>query len=167
MTRLQIREVEDCDNSAILEIFNYYVLHGFGAYPEEPVPPSFFGFLRENSLTFPVVEDGGKIIGFAILKPFLPFSTFRKTASVTYFVSPGYTRTGVGTLLLGALTKRAKTEGLGILIANISSKNTASIEFHRKSGFRESGRLSLVGVKFGEPFDLVWMQKDLNQKING
>jgi L-amino acid N-acyltransferase YncA len=164
MTRFQTREAEDCDDSAILEIFNYYVRHGFGAYPEEPVPPSFFGFLRENSRAFPVVEDCGKIVGFAILKPFLPFSTFRKTASVTYFVSPGYTRTGVGTLLLDALTIRAKMEGFAILIANISSKNTASIEFHRKSGFRESGRLSQVGVKFGEPFDLVWMQKDLNER---
>jgi len=35
------------------------------------------------------------------------------------------------------------------------------IEFHLKNGFRECGRFMKVGRKFGEDFDVVWMQKQL------
>jgi phosphinothricin acetyltransferase len=47
------------------------------------------------------------------------------------------------------------------LLANISSRNRQSLEFHRKNGFRECARFPKVGRKFGEDFDAVWMQKQL------
>jgi phosphinothricin acetyltransferase len=47
------------------------------------------------------------------------------------------------------------------LLANISSRNRQSLEFHLRNGFRECGRFLKVGHKFGEAFDVVWMQKQL------
>jgi len=47
------------------------------------------------------------------------------------------------------------------LVANMASKNAASILFHARHGFTEVGRLRNAGTKFGERFDVVWMQKEL------
>lgn len=36
-----------------------------------------------------------------------------------------------------------------------------SLAFHRKHGFEDCGRFKGVGRKFGEDFDIVWMQRHL------
>lgn len=161
MTRYQIRNAEERDAESVIRIFNYYVQHSYGAYPEDPVPVAFYAFLREGAYAFPVVEHEEGVIGFGMLKPFFPFSTFKNTGSVTYFIAPEYTRSGLGTLLLNALLDAARTRGLHVLVANISSRNSQSLNFHKKHGFRECGRLERVGMKFGERFDVVWMQRDV------
>jgi len=46
-----------------------------------------------------------------------------------------------------------------MLVANMSSKNEASIRFHKRHGFTEAGNLAGVGEKFGEPFGVLWMQR--------
>ncbi len=51
--------------------------------------------------------------------------------------------------------------GIDSLLVNISSRNRESLGFHLKNGFRECGRFLKVGRKFGEDFDAVWMQKQL------
>jgi L-amino acid N-acyltransferase len=161
MTRYQIRDAEDRDADPVIRIFNYYVQHSYGAYPEEPVPVSFYGILREGAYAFPVVEHEEGVIGFGVLKPFFPFSTFKNAGSVTYFIAPEYTRSGLGTLLLNTLLDAARAQGLHILVANLSSRNPQSLNFHKKHGFRECGRLERVGMKFGDRFDVIWMQRDV------
>jgi L-amino acid N-acyltransferase YncA len=48
------------------------------------------------------------------------------------------------------------------ILASISSRNDGSIRFHKKNGFRECGRFRRVGRKFGQDFDIVWMQLRLS-----
>jgi len=49
--------------------------------------------------------------------------------------------------------------GVDCLLANISSHNEQSLDFHRKMGFQQCGRFRRVGKKFGKDFDVIWMQK--------
>jgi phosphinothricin acetyltransferase len=91
----------------------------------------------------------------------LPFPAFRRAGLLSYFVASGYTGRGLGTLLLDALADDARVNGCTTLVANVSSRNTASLAFHAARGFAEAGRLHAVGEKFGEKFDLVWLQRDL------
>jgi L-amino acid N-acyltransferase len=161
MTRYQIRDAEDRDADPVIRIFNHYVQHSYGAYPEEAMPVEFYRIFREGAFAFPVVEHEEGVIGFGILKPFLPFSTFKNTGSVTYFIAPEYTRSGLGTLILNTLLDAARARGLQILVANLSSRNPQSLNFHKKHGFRECGRLERVGMKFGDRFDVIWMQRDV------
>jgi phosphinothricin acetyltransferase len=125
------------------------------------MPPAFYDILRDGSHSFYVVEKDGDVIGFALMKPFLPFSTFSGTATVSTFIAPAYRRSGCGTMLLDAMTRDAKSRGISVLLASISSKNPESRNFHKKHGFVECGRLHNVGRKFGERFDVVWMEKEL------
>lgn len=158
---VHIREVRDGDGDRIIAIFNYYAETSYAAYPEIPVNDRFFAFLREGALGFYVLEHEAHIVGFGIMKPLLPFPVFMTTGMLTYFIQPEYTRRSLGNLLLDRLTQDAKKMGLTSLVANMASKNKASIRFHLHSGFTEVGRLHNAGSKFGEPFDMIWMQKML------
>ena len=53
----------------------------------------------------------------------------------------------------------AGVKGIDSLLAAISSHNQASINFHLQNGFKECGRFLRVGRKFGQDFDVVWMQR--------
>jgi len=156
-----LREVQDKDREKILQIFNHYATTGFAAYPEGPVSLQMFPLLREGAHSFCVVEGETGIAGFGILKSFFPFPAFRHTGMVTYFVHPAYTGQGLGKKMLDRLTQDARTAGISTLLANISSKNEGSIRFHEKNGFTHAGRLHGVGIKFGELFDIIWMEKKI------
>ncbi|MFA4825056.1 MAG: N-acetyltransferase family protein [Methanoregula sp.] len=156
-----LREAKDNDRNEILDIFNHYATTGFAAYPDGPVPPQIFPLLREGAISFCVMECENEIIGFGILKSFFPFPAFRHTGMITYFIHPEYTGQGLGRQMLDRLTQDAHTAGITTLLANISSKNEGSIRFHERNGFAHAGRLHAVGEKFGELFDLVWMEKKI------
>ena len=158
---VNIRPVRDTDRDAVISIFNHYIVSGYAAYPDEPVRKDFFRYLRERTFSFLVLEVPGGIVGFGLTKPLLPFPAFSGTCTLTYFIAPGYTKRGLGTLLLDRLTTEARTFGIIVMVANMASKNHASLRFHKKHGFTEAGRLNDVGKKFGEPFDLIWMQKEI------
>jgi L-amino acid N-acyltransferase YncA len=98
-------------------------------------------------------------MGFGMLMAYNPFPTFSHTAEITYFIKPGYTGRGIGKLLLDHLIPKARDKGITCLIASISSNNVESINFHKKNGFIECGRLKEVGRKKGQTFDVLYMQK--------
>ncbi|MBE0481730.1 MAG: GNAT family N-acetyltransferase [Dehalococcoidia bacterium] len=63
--------------------------------------------------------------------------------------------------MLSLLIREASQMGIDTLLASISSRNQSSIDFHKKNGFTECGKFVSIGRKFGQDFDVVWMQKFL------
>ncbi len=57
------------------------------------------------------------------------------------------------------LLNEAREKGITSIMASISSLNSKSLNFHKKQGFRECGRFLRIGRKWGQEFDVVWMQK--------
>ena len=159
--RVVVRKVRESDRDAIMAIFNHYAATSYAAYPEMPVNDRFFDFLREGTLAFSVLECKHQFAGFGLIKPVLPFPAFLKTGMLTYFLLPEFTGQGFGKILLTQLTSDASEMGMTSLVANMASKNIPSIHFHLQNGFTEVGRLKNAGSKFGEPFDVLWMQKML------
>lgn len=149
---------------AVVRIFNHFVTQSFAAYPEKPVDERFFDVLVERLQGYPAIVvkvEPDEVVGFAFLRPYHPTPTFRRTATVTYFLLPDYTRRGIGTAILERLEGEARQLGIDSLMASISSHNEQSLSFHWKHGFAECGRFRHVGIKFGQDFDEVWMQKRL------
>jgi L-amino acid N-acyltransferase YncA len=146
---------------AVIDIFNYYILNTMAAYPDEPISYDSFDRFLETSKGYPsvVVQDpAGPMVGFALMRSHQPLRTFRRTAEVSYFILPAYTRVGIGTGILGYFVAEARKLAIDSLLASISAHNTLSLAFHRKHGFEECGRFCRVGRKFGEDFDVIWMQ---------
>jgi phosphinothricin acetyltransferase len=159
--KIIVRKTVDCDREAILAIFNHYAATSYAAYPEMPVNDRFFEFLREGTLAFYILEHKTQVVGFGLIKPVLPFPAFLKTGLLTYFLLPEFTGQGFGKTLLEQLATDARKMGMTSLVANMASKNIPSIHFHLHNGFTEVGRLQNAGIKFGETFDVIWMQKML------
>ena len=156
-----IRDVVSDDWSDISHIFNHFVAESFAAYSEQPVGKHFFQDRRTSQPDYPflVAESEGKVIGFAYLAPFHPAQTMKHSATLTYFIHPEYTGKGIGQRFLDLLIEQGQKQGITNFLANISSRNPGSLRFHLRNGFRECGRMEGVGLKHGQTFDMIWVQK--------
>ena len=157
-----IRRFKNGDGEQVIDIFNYYIINGFAAFSEEVVNYRAIKILKEMTAGFPfmVIEaESGKLGGFAFMRPYHRADTFKRTAEITYFILPDYTRKGLGEQLLNRLTTEAKKRSVDSILASISSHNEPSIRFHEKNGFVRCGRFESIGKKFGQDFDVIWMQK--------
>lgn len=158
----RLEQVSAEDGKAIIDIFNHYVENSFAAYPESRVPYEFFELFLNMAQGYPflVAKDGaGKVLGFGLLRPHNPIPAFSRTAEITYFVSPEHTQSGIGSQMLDRLIAEAREMGITSILASISSLNQVSLAFHRKHGFHECGRFIGIGLKNGQGFDVVWMQR--------
>ena len=84
--------LEPKHQDAVMDIYNHYVEHSTAAYPEKRVPNEFFNVILEKSKGYPAyaIVNGStnRVIGFCNLKAHHPFSTFKETAEITYFIDP-------------------------------------------------------------------------------
>ncbi|MCP4221419.1 MAG: N-acetyltransferase [bacterium] len=161
----QIREVSDGDAEHIVSIFNYFVGNSFAAYMEKEGGPEIFDRFMKTATAFLVLEVEGKPVGFALLRPYFPYENDYGVGTLTYFILPQYTGQGFGSMLLNRIVEVAVEKRVTNLLAHISSRNTQSLNFHRKHGFVECGRFKKMGVKFGESFDVVWVQRFLDREL--
>ena len=160
------RQANDTDQRAILSIFNHYVETTYASYFESRVDESFLIQLEQMTSGYPfyVIETPEKqVVGFGFIHRYHPARAFERVGELSYFILPSHTRKGLGTRLLNLLVGDAMQMGIDTLLASISSLNESSVEFHRKNGFAECGRFIRVGQKFGQDFDVVWMQRSLHE----
>lgn len=156
-----IRKATDSDREAVTDIFNYFVENSFAAYPDKKFGYEIFDIFKgiAKGGSFYAVEFEGKITGFGFLKQYHSAAAFSGVSELTYFILPEYTGKGIGTELLNILISDAKNMGIRTVIADISSLNETSLNFHKKNGFVECGRFKDIGRKHGKEFDVVYMQK--------
>lgn len=162
-TAFRFNPLSESDRTPVIDLFNYYIQNSFAAYPEQPVPYGFFDLFLAATKNYPSVvvreADGSGFIGFGMLRAHNPMPVFSRTAEISYFLDPGYTGRGLGSIILQELESNGRARNIATILAGISSKNEGSIRFHKKNGFVECGRFRNVGKKNGVLFDTVWMQK--------
>ncbi len=151
----------ETDKEKVRNIFNFFIKNSFAAYPDTEFDESEFEPIMGTSPDLPklVILYENRIVGFAFVNRYHRAETFNKAAVCGYFILPDFTGKGVGKIILEALEEECSTLGIKSLLVHISSRNTGSIRFHRKHGFTECGRFQNIGTKFGEDFDIIWMQK--------
>lgn len=162
---LSIRDVTEADAKAIAAIYGNHVLHGTASYDLEPPPAEFHRgkICRIVAAGWPflVAELDGELAGYAYVTQFRDREAYRFTAEDSIYVHPERVRRGVGKALLQQLLDRSAAYGFRTLIAVIGGAEPASMTLHGKHGFREAGRLTAVGFKFGRWLDSVYMQREL------
>ena len=150
---------------SIIEIYNYYIENSTAAFPEVTMPEEFFSALMEKTKGYPAYailnSDAHEVVGFCFFSAYSPFSTFKDTANITYFISQAYVGKGIGEQCLEKLESEAMQMGIKHIIAQISSENQQSLNFHINHGFEICGMLKNIGNKLGRNFNLIYMQKDL------
>jgi phosphinothricin acetyltransferase len=161
-----IRASTENDIPAIAAIYAHHVRTGTASFEIEP-PDAAEMLRRRSEITakgFPylVAEDGGAVVGYAYAGPYRARLAYRHTVENSIYVRHDMAGKGIGGLLMPALIAACEKNGYKQIIAVIGdSGNAASINLHRKFGFRDVGVLKDVGFKFDRWLDTVFMQRAL------
>jgi L-amino acid N-acyltransferase YncA len=86
---------------------------------------------------------------------------------VSVYVGRDHRGRGIGSALLRALVRASEAGGIWTLQAGIFPENVASIELHRKTGFREVGRRERLGKLHGRWRDVVLLERRSRQVGTG
>jgi L-amino acid N-acyltransferase YncA len=108
-----------------------------------------------------VLEDGGRVVGYAYGSRFKERAAYRWTCEVSVYLELGRRRTGGGRALYEVLLPRLAARGYRTAVAGMTLPNDASIGLHRVMGFEEAGTYRKVGWKQGAWHDVAWAQRPL------
>lgn len=161
-----IRPSRDHDLPAITAIYAHHVLNGTGTFETEPPSQADMAARRADvlakGLPYLVIEEEGKVLGFAYCQWFKPRPAYRFSAEDSIYLDPQASGKGLGRTLLAELSREAERAGIRKLIAVIGdSANAGSIGVHRALGFAPVGTFKSCGWKFGRWLDIVLMEKTL------
>ncbi len=163
---LILRDVADGDMRAIQDIYADQVLNGVSSWEEQP--PSLDEMIRRcdaivtSGYPYQVAQRNGAVVGYTYASSYRPRPGYRYTVESTIYVDKGARGLGVGRRLLEDLIERCEANGYRQMIAVIGdSRNSASIEFHSRMGFKQAGLIQSIGFKFGRWMDSVIMQRPL------
>jgi len=115
----------------------------------------------ETGRCFLVAEMDSDVVGFATYGQFRRADGYAHTMESTIILAPAARGRGTARALMQRLEDHARRAGVHSIIAAISGDNAQAIGFHTAIGYREAGKLSAVGHKFGRRMDLHLLQKRL------
>jgi phosphinothricin acetyltransferase len=158
-----VRDAEETDLPAILEIYNAAVLNETSIWNDDisDLDDRRAWWQAQTASGFPVyvADVDGAVSGYGTFSEFRAHQGYRFTVEHSIYVSASVQRRGVGSVLLTRLIAEARRMGKHAMIGGIASDNLASLALHQRFGFVETGRMPQVGFKFGRWLDLVFMQK--------
>jgi phosphinothricin acetyltransferase len=166
MNTTRIRKASRTDLPAITEIYNYYVIHTPITFDTEPYTPDQRGAWFEEHCDgrryrLLVAEEGGQIVGYAGTGRFRTKRAYDTSVEATIYCTPGVTGRGFGSLLYAALFQAIANEDINRILGGITLPNDASLALHRRFGFRQVGVFTANGRKFGQYWDVAWVERPL------
>lgn len=159
-----IRRGSEDDLQALVALQNHYIANTHVTFDVDPVTvEDRMPWLRdhENGGRYQLlvaVDDAG-LLGYCTTSRFRPKRAYETTVEITVGCTPGQTRRGVGTALYTRLFEELAREDIHRVVAAIAQPNEASVALHERFGFERAGLLKQVGRKFGQYWDVLWMQK--------
>ncbi len=160
-----ITDATEADLPGVVEIYNEVIANSTAVYSSDPVTLAdrLSWWRARCAQGYPVLvaraADG--VCGFSTFGDFRAWPGYRFTVEHSVHVRADGRSRGVGTALVQGLFPRAAALGKHVMIAGVDAANAASIRFHERLGFVQSGRLSEVGFKFDRWLDLVFLQRML------
>lgn len=113
--------------------------------------------MREPRLA---ARDGaGRLLGWAALTPVSGRCVYAGVGDLSVYVASAARGRGVGRALLQSLIEASERAGIWTLQAGIFPENVASLELHRRCGFREVGRREKIGSMNGIWRDVLLLER--------
>jgi phosphinothricin acetyltransferase len=152
------------DLPAILDIRNHYILHTHITFDVEPLT------LESGRAWFNDHNDGKRyrtlvaaartaILGVIASGRYRTKAAYETTVETSIACRPDAIGLGLGTRLYHGLFSTLKDQDIHRMVAGVAQPNDASNALHRKLGFREVGRYTEVGRKFGRYWDVLWFER--------
>ena len=163
-----VRPAMLADAAAVAAIYGHHVLNGVASFDTVPLDASAMcdriEDCRRAAWPFLVADDGDGIAGYAFATQMRPRPAYAHTAENSIYVRPDRLGQGIGRSLLTHLVEAAALAGFRQMIAVVGGPEPASIALHEALGFRQVGRPTAVGFKFGRWLDTVYLQRALGEE---
>ena len=153
------RKATPTDADAIARIYNEGIEDRIATFETRPRSPEDVARWFDGVHPVVVVEDGGRIVGFASTSPYRPRECYAKIAEFSVYVARDSRGRGVGRRALEALIQEAAAAGLRKLVSRIFPENVASRAACRSVGFREVGIYKAHGELEGVWKDCVIVER--------
>lgn len=135
---IEVREMRAEDGEAVLAIYRQGIATGDATFESEaPDWPKFDAKYLQNCRFVAVLD--GKVAGWATIGAVSARPVYRGVAEVSLYIADGARGKGVGRRLFERLIEESEKAGFWSLHASIFPENRASIELHRRFGFRILG----------------------------
>jgi L-amino acid N-acyltransferase YncA len=135
---ITIHTMQDCDWESVAAIYEQGIKSVNATF--RSILPTFEEWnnshIRKCRL---VAVTHDKIVGWAALTKTSGMSAFDGVAELSLYIADDCKRKGIGKLLLENLITDSEKNGFWTLQSNIFQENLASIELHKKCGFRVIG----------------------------
>jgi L-amino acid N-acyltransferase YncA len=158
MTDYMIDTMKESDWEQVRSIYLEGIATGDATF-ETDAPP----WEKWNEAHLPscrlVARSGDTVSGWAALSPVSSRCVYGGVAEVSIYIGQRYRGIGLGRALLMALITESEKNGLWTLQAGIFPENQASIDLHKRCGFREVGRRERIGKMDGRWRDTVLLER--------
>lgn len=162
-----IRLIEEKDEKIICDWYNWYIANGVETFETEQLSYAEFSNRIHNILKkYPwiVLEEEGKIVGYAYLSAFNERTAYNWTCDLAIYLDPKQKGNGYGSKLMKAIIDLAKRDGYKKMTSIITEGNLASEHIHEKFGFVKKAFFEDVGYKNGKWLGVAFYQLSLNPK---
>lgn len=171
---ITIRRGQSADIRALTEIYNHYITNTHFTFDVEPFAVEVraqkwfeqFESTGRHQL-FVAVEDAndskaGRIFGYASSTAFKSKQAYETSVEFTIYLAPECEHgRGIGRRLYEALIAALADEDVHRAYAGVALPNEESLLFHQRMGFTEVGTYREVGRKFGQYWDVTWLERAL------
>ena len=156
---LQIRQVTNDDWEQVRWIYEAGIATKLATF--ETQAPSFYEQWISNAvLTCSLVAvEGNQIKGWCKLNPVSARKVYEGVGEVSVYVHPEAKGQGIGHQLLQNLIQKSEEEGYWTLESKIFVENHASIQLHKKNGFRAVGIREKIAMLDGEWKDTLLLER--------
>ena len=159
---IKIQAATEADASALIEIYNPYILETTVTFEEQAIAPSDMASRvaeADNAgLPFLVARAEAAPVGFAYAGKWKGRCAYRHSAETTVYVGRDHWRRGVGKALYSALLDLLQKSGMHAAIGGIALPNESSVALHERLGFKKVAQFREVGFKFDRWVDVGYWQ---------
>ncbi len=160
-----VRELLKTDWNAVSKIYAEGIATGIATFETEVPEWELWNEKYINVCRF-VAELNNEVVGFTVLSQVSIRKVYKGVAEVSVYVSTNHRGHKIGETLLKQLINASEYHGFWTLQANIFSENTASINLHKKCGFRIVGIREKIGMLHGKWHDNHLLERRSNLIIN-
>ncbi len=152
-----VRALDPDDYPAVAAVFAEGIATGLATF--ETAAPTWeewdAGHFRDHRF---VAELDGEVVGWVAVVPYSRRAVYRGVGEESVYIAERARGRGVGRALLEAVIESAREGGLWTLQAGIFPDNLASLELHRRLGFREVGIRERIGRLNGVWRDVILLE---------
>jgi phosphinothricin acetyltransferase len=155
---ITIRIMTDSDSETVLEIYRMGIETRNATF-ETVVPGWDVWDANHHKHSRFIVEKDNKIVGWVALSPVSGRDAYKGVAEISIYVDTNYPGRGIGSKLMENVIKSSEENGIWTLYTSLFPENRASVDLHKKFGFRIVGTREKIGCLDGIWRDTLIMER--------